>query len=114
MGIKEIRTAGVDLELGGRNFKIKYTFFGLAYLAEKYGSVKEALEGLKSGGAMAMDLDAINRIVDFVYAGALWKEENLDRNEISRGLDLDNSGLAVAAILQALTGSMPEKTGDPQ
>lgn len=108
MGIKNLKTSGAPIELDKAR-SVRFTFEGLGWLAEKYGSVKTALD--KFGNVellQEMSAEGLGLVVDFLYAGLMHEDESLERKFVARMIDLSNIKDVIEAIGNGIRGSMPQ------
>ena len=120
MSVQDVRPdKGVKVKIGGEDHTFRFTMSALATLAEKYGSIAEALklfEGLEERGMALKDLVSIVEL----FAVALQHEKSgMDAQKIMDTIDMGEAveliAPLMAAYIQAMgSGKSEEKENPPK
>ena len=112
-----LKSARVKIKVGNdREREFYLGFLAFNYLAEKHKSVTGALKKLTGNNQKELDIDSLEIMVDFVYAGLLSdakrNKETLERDHVIDMLDDDYEGLLLA-INKTMTGALPDSDPTP-
>ncbi len=88
-----------------------YSMGGLIFLTEKYGDPNEAIKRLRDKKHPA---EALRVLLDLLYAGFIHEDKSITVEYLADNIDSTALDMLVRSISQALAGSMPEGSGDPQ
>jgi len=114
---ENIKPKGVRIMLD-RERHIRFTFAGIEYLLEKYGSLTDAFTAMQDI-QKGVDVRTLGAIVDFAFAGLLHEDRDLTRDDVANMIDLSGINDLAQAIAESLSSSMPAAKagaggGDPQ
>lgn len=107
MSVQDVRPdKGVKVKIGGEDHVFRFTMSALATLAEKYGSIGEALklfEGLEERGMGLKDLVSMAEL----FAVALQHEDkSIDAQQIMDTIDVGEAVELIAPLMSAYIQAM--------
>lgn len=110
MSVQDVRPdKGVKVKIGGEDHVFRFTMSALAALAEKYGSIGEALklfEGLEERGMGLKDLVSMAEL----FAVALQHEDkSIDAQQIMDTIDVGEAVELIAPLMSAYIQSMGQQ-----
>jgi hypothetical protein len=127
--VKNIRVKPVELTIDDKTYLIKYDFNAFIELEDIYGSIDEAME--KVQGEIVKDADGkpvmvkdedgkkvekrkinMKAMRDFLWAGLLFGNDDLQKKEVGKLLELSNLQYVISKMMEAITGALPEKVVD--
>lgn len=105
---------GVKITLD-KERNMRFTFRAFEILAEKYGSVGDAIAIFSDSEKLTkLDKVALGAVVDFVHAGLRYDDNTLTREMVLDMIDMSNIKYIMEAITQALNASNPPmQEGEP-
>lgn len=106
MGVENITKKGVDIVINGENHKARFTMAGLAYLAEKYGSVNKVLEVFQEMTSGTLSLPEIGAMADLLFAGLLHEGTGITIDDIMETMDVSEIIDITPQLIDAFTMSM--------
>jgi len=99
--IKKLRREPVVVDIGdGVERKLRYTLNSFALIEEKYGTVDNAMEVLKSGSVAAI------RFV--LWAGLVHEDESLSEHYVGSQIDLSDLEDLAEKMNKAMMGDLPQ------
>lgn len=101
--LSNIKAKKAYLELGGKQYELKYDLNAFAEIEEEYGSITELLEKMENGSAKA--------IRAMVWAGLLCNEDAPTEKEVGTLINMNDMQKIADAIQVALVNSLPENDG---
>jgi len=91
---------------------IRYTMRSLAWLADKYGSVVDAVSVFERlEGTGTFDYKALMAIADIVAAGLMHDDPDITPEFVCDNFDLDEIIKIIPALTKAFVDSMPKAEG---
>ena len=90
---------GVEVEIGGKKFRLKYTLYALCKLDEKTG--KNPLDGTMFSAMRPSDVVAV------LWAGLLHEKPDADFDELAKSIDLTELRDVSAAMMKAFAQAAP-------
>ena len=99
--IKKLRREPIVVDIGdGVERKLRYTLNSFALIEEKYGTVDNAMEALKSGSVAAI------RFV--LWAGLVHEDESLSEHYVGSQIDLSDLEDLAEKMNKAMMGDLPQ------
>ena len=99
--IKKLRREPIVVDIGdGVERKLRYTLNSFALIEEKYGTIDNAMEVLKSGSIAAI------RFV--LWAGLVHEDENLSEHYVGNQIDLSDLENIAEKMNKAMMGDLPQ------
>ena len=99
--IKKLRREPVVIDIGdGIERELRYTLNSFALIEEKYGTIDNAMEALKSGSIAAI------RFV--LWAGLIHEDENLSEHYVGSQIDLSDLEDLAEKMNKAMMGDLPQ------
>jgi len=99
--IKKLRREPIVVDIGdGVERKLRYTLNSFALIEEKYGTIDNAMEVLKSGSIAAI------RFV--LWAGLVHEDENLSEHYVGSQIDLSDLEDLAEKMNKAMMGDLPQ------
>lgn len=99
--VSNVRTNGTAIELGGREYNLKFTLNAMAELEDKYGSVETAFEQMEKGSFKAI------RFV--LWAALLEENEDLTEKQVGAMITVQDLMALTGKINEAATNDMPSE-----
>ncbi len=114
--VNNIMDAVSEVEFGGRKFQFKYTLAGFAFLARKYGTVTNALALLDLDKIQNLEAGPIDALVDFIYAGIMWKDRNITPEDLAALISPLDMIKLPGIIADSMNKNFPQekKEGEPE
>lgn len=97
--LESIRPKEVEIELGDGKHILCYDMNSFGEMEDKYGSLEDALQSLKSG--------KITSLRFILWAGLLSNWEDVTEREVGKLVGLSNLQYIVAKVNEALESSLP-------
>ena len=101
--VKNMLNKAVKLQLGEKEYDLKYDLNAFAELEDAYGSITEILTKMEQGSAKA--------IRALVWAGLLNNEEYPTEKEVGQLINLSDMAGIATKIQEAIIAAMPEQEG---
>lgn len=101
--LSSVKAKKAYLELGGKQYELKYDLNAFAEIEEEYGSITELLEKMENGSAKA--------IRAMVWAGLLCNEDYPTEKEVGTLINMNDMQKIADAIQVSLVNSLPESDG---
>jgi hypothetical protein len=98
---------GVEITLD-KPRHIRYTFAAMRIILKKYGNLQKVfgiLQKMEGGDLTEESLDALSTLI---YAGLVHEDKMLTQEKAENLIDITNMAALVNAVIEALTGSLPE------
>jgi hypothetical protein len=104
MSGRDFKPAPVKVDIGGQERELHFDLNALVEIEDRFGSVTEVMKVAVS----------FKNIRFLVWAGLLWKEQELTEKEVGKWFTINDLPPITEAVMNALLGSMPkadEKNG---
>ncbi len=101
--LSSVKAKKAYLELGGKEYELRYDLNAFAEIEEEYGSISELLEKMEKGSAKA--------IRAMVWAGLLCNEDAPSEREVGNLINMNDMQKIADAIQIALVNALPENDG---
>ena len=99
MALRDVKEIAVPLELD-KPRTLKFDLNAFAELEDKYGNMEQAFFAMQSGSMKAART--------LLWAGLLHEDEKLTERQVGRMVTLENLGVVMDTISEALLEAMPE------
>ena len=94
--------------------EFKFPIGAFEVLAEKHGSVGEALGKFRNiKGVNSLSRETLELVVDLAYAGLKWQDKKITREYVAENLFVEDIPAVVTSVAKALGLALPEPTGEP-
>ena len=111
--LRNLKNPGVQVDLD-KPRTIRYSYGSFEWLANKYGSVKNALAVFQDAdGLTELSAKSMGAILDFAYAGLLHDRE-ITRENLADWLDFESIKTLTEAIGMAIRSAMPQAKADAE
>ena len=103
MALRDVKEIAVPLELD-KPRTLMFDLNAFAELEGKYGNMEQAFFAMQSGSMKAART--------LLWAGLLHEDEKLTERQVGRMVTLENLGVVMDTISEALLEAMPEDNGE--
>lgn len=98
---KVMKDEGVKIELGEKQFEVKFDLNALCNLQDKFGDITTAFNGLEKS-----DFKKIRALLHIGLANG--EHEEITENEVGSLIDMRNISEVVEALTEAFGNAMPD------
>jgi hypothetical protein len=102
--VKTLLNKGVTVELGGKQYILKYDLNAFAEIEDLHGSISDILVKMENGSAKA--------IRALIWAGLLNNEDYPTEKEVGQMINLSDMPMLSEKIQEAIVAAMPEQDED--
>ncbi len=99
--VKSVLTKGVTIELGQKEYNLKYDLNSFAEIEDNYGNITEILTKMEQGSAKA--------IRALIWAGLLNNENPPTEKEVGSMINISDMPILAMKIQEAIVAAMPEQ-----